>query len=147
MTVGNTSSRRLHSICGSLLIALSLADDEQLSTLLNCSAHLSKIASLSVRSVLPSALSSGVTQEYLGHKLFSVHHGTSSYHSGLPKTEFLLLSCSVRSLACPGAYFGLSYKYCCRQPSLIQSWYHLDVPCARSDFFSSPEPKARKVSL
>ena len=71
--------------------------------------------------VLPSALSSGVAPEFLGYKLFSVHHGTSSYPFGLQKTEFLLLSCSARSLACHGACFGLSYKYCCSQPSLIQS--------------------------
>ena len=66
VTVGNSSSRTLHSICGSLLIALSLTDDGQLSTLLKCSAHLFKIASLSVRSVLPSALSSGVAPELFG---------------------------------------------------------------------------------
>ena len=57
------SSRTLHSICGSLLIALSLTDDGRLSTL---SAHIFKIASLSVRSVLPSALSSGVAPERFG---------------------------------------------------------------------------------
>ena len=114
-------NRTLLSICGSLLIALSLTDDGRLSTLLKCSAHLFKIASLLVRSVLPSGLSSGVAPELLVHKLFSVHHGTSSYHFGLQKTEFLLLSCSARSLACHGACFGLSYKYCCRQPSLLQS--------------------------
>ena len=55
VTVGNSSSETLHSICGSLLIALSLTGDGRLSTLLKCSAHLFKIASLSVRSVLPSA--------------------------------------------------------------------------------------------
>ena len=86
VTVGNSSSRTLHSICGSLLIALSLTGDGRLSTLLKCSAHLFKIASLSVRSVLPSALSSGVAPELLGHKLFSVHHGTSSYPFDLQKT-------------------------------------------------------------
>ena len=66
----------LHSICGSLLVALSLTDDVRLSTLLKFSTHIFKIASLAVRSVLPSAL----------------------------------------------------------QPSLIQSYYHLDVPCASSVF-------------
>ena len=66
MKVGNSSSRTLHSICGSLLIALSLTDDGRLSTLLKCSAHLFKIASLSVRSVLPSALRSGVAPEIFG---------------------------------------------------------------------------------
>ena len=49
-----------------LLIALSLADDGRLSTLLKCSAHLFKIASSSVRSVLRSALSSGVAPELFG---------------------------------------------------------------------------------
>ena len=53
-------------LCVSLLIALSLTDDGRLSTLLKCSAHLSEIASLSVRSVLQSALSSGVTPELFG---------------------------------------------------------------------------------
>ena len=53
----------LHSICGTLLIALPLTVDGQLSMLLECSVHLSKIASLSVRSVLPSVLSSGVTPQ------------------------------------------------------------------------------------
>ena len=56
VTVGNSSSRTLPSICGSLLIAFSLTDDGRLSTLLKYSAHLFKIASLSVKSVLPSAL-------------------------------------------------------------------------------------------
>ena len=97
MTVAN-SSRTLHSICGSLLIALSFTDDGRLSTLLKCSAYLSKIVSLSVRSVLPFALSSGWHQNLLDHKLFSVHQGTSSYPSGLQKTEFLLLSFSAMSL-------------------------------------------------
>ena len=51
---------------GSLLITLSLTDDGRLSTLLKCSAHLFKIASLSVRSVFPSALSSGVAPDLFG---------------------------------------------------------------------------------
>ena len=119
--VGNSLSRILHSICGSRLIALSLTDDGRLNTLLKCSFHLSRIASLSFRSVLLSALSSWMTPELLGPKLFSVYHRTDSYPSGLQKTEFLRLSCSARSLACHGACFGLSYKYCCIQPSLIQS--------------------------
>ena len=82
MTVDNSSNRPLHCICGSLLIALLLIFDGGFSTLLKCSAQLSKMASLSVRSVLPSALrigevGGGGLQNYLGHKLFSVHHGTS----------------------------------------------------------------------
>ena len=40
VTVWNSSSRTLHSICGSLLIALSLVVDRLLSTLLKCSAYL-----------------------------------------------------------------------------------------------------------
>ena len=65
MMVGNPSSRALHSICGSLLIASSLKVDGRLSTLLKCSAHLTEMASLSVRSMFPSALiiSSGVDPE------------------------------------------------------------------------------------
>ena len=66
VTVGKSPSRTLHSIGGSLLIALSLTVDGRLRTLLKCSAHLSKITSLSVRSVLPSALSSGVAPELFG---------------------------------------------------------------------------------
>ena len=62
--VGTSSSRTLHSICGSLLIVLSLTDVGRLNTPLKCSAHLSKIASLSVRSVLPSALSSWWHQKF-----------------------------------------------------------------------------------
>ena len=70
MTVGKPSSRTLHSICGSQLISLSLIDDMQMGTLLKCSALLSKIASLSVRSVLQSVLSSGVAPEVFGLKPF-----------------------------------------------------------------------------
>ena len=44
----------------------SLTDYGRLSTLLKCSAHLPKIASLSVESVLSSALSSGVAPEHFG---------------------------------------------------------------------------------
>ena len=66
VTVENSSSRTLHSICDSLLIALSLTDDGRLRTLLNCSVHLSKIASLSVRSVLTCVLSSGIAPELFG---------------------------------------------------------------------------------
>ena len=61
LTVGNSPSRTLHSICGSLLIACSLTDDGRLSTLSKCSVHLSKVASLSVY-----ALSSGVAPEHFG---------------------------------------------------------------------------------
>ena len=66
MTVGNSSNGTLHSICGSLLIASSLMLDGRFSTLLNCSAHLFKITSLSVRRVLPSALSNVVAPELFG---------------------------------------------------------------------------------
>ena len=62
-TVGNSSSSRLHSTCGSLLIASSLIDDGPLRTLSKCSAHLFKIASLSVRRLVPSALRRGVVPE------------------------------------------------------------------------------------
>ena len=52
--------QNIHSICASLLIALLLTDDGRLSTLLKCSAYLFKIASLSVRSVLPSPFKSNL---------------------------------------------------------------------------------------
>ena len=58
-TVGNSSNRTLHSICRSLSIASSLMLDGRFSTLLKYSANLSNIASLSVRSILPSALQCG----------------------------------------------------------------------------------------
>ena len=48
----NSSSRTLHSICGSLLKELSLIFDGRLSTLLKCPVHLSKKACLSFRTAL-----------------------------------------------------------------------------------------------
>ena len=60
--VGKSSRRTLHSVCGSLLIALSLAVDGRLSTLLKCSV----ITSLSVKSVLSSALSTRMAPELFG---------------------------------------------------------------------------------
>ena len=62
-SVGSSSSSGLHSTCSSLLIALSLIDDGRLRTPSKCSAHLFKIASLSVRRLVPSALRSGVAPE------------------------------------------------------------------------------------
>ena len=64
--VGSSSSSGLHSTCGSLLIASSLIDDSRLRTPSKCSAHLFKIASLSVRRLVPSALRSGVVSELWG---------------------------------------------------------------------------------
>ena len=69
MTVGNSSSRTLHSICSSLSIALELVDDGQLDTMLKCSARLSRIASISVRSVLQSTLSIGVAPKLFWVKI------------------------------------------------------------------------------
>ena len=65
-SVGSSSSSGLHSTCGSLLIASSLIDDDQLRTPSKCSAHLFKIASLSVRRLVPSALRSGEVPELWG---------------------------------------------------------------------------------
>ena len=59
LLLGSSSSSGLHSTCGSLLIASSLINDGRLRTLSKCSAHLFKIASLSVRRLVPSALRSG----------------------------------------------------------------------------------------
>ena len=95
MAVENSSSRTLHSICDSLLNVLSFTVDGRLSPLLKCSVHLFKIASLSMRSVLPSSLSSGVVPELFSHKLFSVHDGTSScpFSNSVCKIlDFFLLS-------------------------------------------------------
>ena len=64
-TVGSSSSSGLHSTCGSLLIA-SLIDKSRLRTPSKCSAHLFKIASLSVRRLVPSALRSGVVPQLWG---------------------------------------------------------------------------------
>ena len=61
-----SSSSILHSSCGSLLIASSLIDDVRLRTQSKCSAHLFKIASLSVRRLVPSALRRGVVPELKG---------------------------------------------------------------------------------
>ena len=52
--------------CGSLLIASSLIDDGRLRTLSKCLAHLFKIASLSARRLVSSALRSGVIPELWG---------------------------------------------------------------------------------
>ena len=62
-TVGNSSSSGLHSSRGSLLIASSLIDGGRLRTPFKCSAVLFKIAFLSVRKLVPSALRSGVVPE------------------------------------------------------------------------------------
>ena len=78
-TVGNSSSSRLHSTCGSLLIASSLTDDGRLRTLLKCPAHLFKIASLTVRRLVPSALRRGGFLSSGDHKLSLAHQRTSSY--------------------------------------------------------------------
>ena len=67
MTVGNSSNRTLHSMCGGLSIASSLMLDSRFSTFLKCSAHLFKIASLSVRRVFPSALTNVVASELFGN--------------------------------------------------------------------------------
>ena len=59
-----SSSRAMHSISGSLLIVLSLIAAGRLSTLLQCSVHLSNLIQiLFVRSVLPYALSGRVVPE------------------------------------------------------------------------------------
>ena len=85
----------MHAVCDSMLIALAFIADGRLSTLLKCFSHLSNIASLSVRGVLPA----GWLQNSSGHKPFSVHHGTSSCPFGLQKTGFFLL------LAHPGVLY------------------------------------------
>ena len=87
-TVGNSSSSGLNSTYGSLLIASSLIDDGQLRTPSKCSAHLFKIASLSVRRLVPSALRSGVVPELWGHTLSKVHQRTCSYPFCLQRTGF-----------------------------------------------------------
>ena len=66
MTVGKSSNRILHSICGSLSIESSLMVEGQLSTHLKCSAYLSKTTSLSVKRVILSALSNVVPPEFSG---------------------------------------------------------------------------------
>ena len=65
-TVRSSSSSGLHSTCGSLSIASSLIDDGRLRTPSKCSANLFKIASFSVRRLVPSALRNGVVPELWG---------------------------------------------------------------------------------
>ena len=96
MTVGNSSNRTLHSICGRLAIASSLVFDGRLSTLLRCSVLLSKIASLSA-----SALSNVVAPELFGPLMFFSASEISSCLFCPQQTEFLLLSFSARNIACP----------------------------------------------
>ena len=109
----------MYSICGSLLIALSLTIDGRFNTLFKWSVHLSKIASLSVRRVLPSALSSWWIKNSLGHKPFSVHYVLFG---------FLLLSCPARSFACPDSQelSLLEFLGCaCQQPICYLSVPHI----------------------
>ena len=61
-TVGNSSNRTFHSICGSLSIASSL----MLDGVTKYSAYLSKTVSLSEKRVLPSTLSNVVATELFG---------------------------------------------------------------------------------
>ena len=55
-TAGDSSSSRLHSTCGSMLIASPLIDDGRVRTLSKCLAHLFKIVSLPIRRLVPSTL-------------------------------------------------------------------------------------------
>ena len=66
MIIGSSSNRTFHAICGSLSIAYSLMFNVRFGTLLKCSVHLSKIASLSVRRVRPSAPSNVVAPDLFG---------------------------------------------------------------------------------
>ena len=59
-----------------------------------------------------------------------MQYGTSSYPFCLQRTGLLPLSCAAKTFACPCVCSGLSYKCCCRLPSWILSWYHIDVPFA-----------------
>ena len=63
------SRKTLQSICGRLSIASLLILDGHLSTLFKRSANISKIASSSVKRVLPSALSNVVTPEHFGPEM------------------------------------------------------------------------------
>ena len=137
MTVGNSSSKTWHSICGSRWIALLLTADGLLSTLLECSAHLSKIASLSVRSVLPSVLSSGVAPELWAINYFQCIMELLHVLSVCKRLDFFCF------LAEPGVLFvpepaldRLSNiavgSYC------IQSKCHLGVHSASGVFFKKP---------
>ena len=99
-TVGSSSSSGLHSTCGSLLIASSLIDDGRLRTPSKCSAHLFKIASLSVRRIVPSALRSGVVPELWGP--YTVFRASKNFSCPfcLQKTGFHQPFFSAMSLAC-----------------------------------------------
>ena len=100
-----TSSSGLHSTCGSLLIASSFIDAGGVRTLSKCSAHLFKLAFLSVRRLVPSALRKRVVPELWGpYTVLS-----ASYPFCLQRTGFYQPFCSSRSLACLCAQSGLSY--------------------------------------
>ena len=107
-TVGSSSSSGLHSTCGSLLIASSLIDDGRLRTPSKCSAHLYKIASLSVRRLVPSALRSGVVPELWGPYTVLSASKNFSCPFCLQRTGFHQPVFSARSLACLWASSELS---------------------------------------
>ena len=71
MTVGNSTGKTLYSICGSLLVELPEIANGRFNTLLKCFANLTNISSLSVRSVLPSALSIWMLSETALETIYS----------------------------------------------------------------------------
>ena len=101
--VGNSSSSGLYPTCESLLIASSLIDDGRLRTPSKCSAHLFKMASLSVRRLVSSALRNGVAlgtmyclkfiKELL--RILSVCKGLDYISLLLSKESCLTLGCFV----------------------------------------------------
>ena len=65
-TVGTASSDVFTGTCGSLAMASSLMEDDLFSTPSKFSAHLCRILSFSVISLVPSALSSGKEPALVG---------------------------------------------------------------------------------
>ena len=92
MTVGNSSHRTLHSICGSVSIAASLMLHGRLSTLLP------RFASLSIRRLLPSALSNVVTPEFsarISNVFFLSQESCMSVFLGLVYSNICLTNVAV----------------------------------------------------
>ena len=103
VTAGNHQAE--HCTLWQSVDSIVMTFDGRLSRLLKCSALLRKIASLSVRSVLPSALSNGMVPELFGPlTVFIMHHASWNFFISFPSSKdwiysaFLLSQTSCMSL-------------------------------------------------